>query len=442
MIVNIEGFSVEVYGDGVVSPQVSQASLALAAIRLLRPDAFAVPHPSARAAVHRSTPGISGGTIQAWAERVVQTLDMYERDRLSVADIWWSRRKQELETLPAPVAQLDLMRLRSATIDFDEMLANANYFLFEHKELDTPFEAFGDPVGLIISNGQIVSPPQTGRSCLCFGNGSISIEKFAFSDLSISLPNGAQIDAHPLGAFDHDKFANHPVALARGFGAPGGLTPANEDTFEIVIVGRHAVAVAQGGSTPIPRTGCVLVFPKAPSEEVIAALRDGVPLMYNLGVKALLEAVQAGPSIVQDGAIPMDDRFFVREGMHLESAVGDMAYPAPASWKADWHHTRAARLGAGIRADGSCFLLAIEGQSAFLETPVKGATLYDLADQLRLEGAVHGIHLDGGGSAQLFRPFGGALLRPGDFCKAFSDTFADYDRPIPLALKLTLKRAS
>lgn len=86
-------------------------------------------------------------------------------------------------------------------------------------------------------------------------------------------------------------------------------------------------------------------------------------------------------------------------------------------------------------------MVAVEGKSSFVEAGggASGASLHDLAELLQRLGAVEGLHLDGGGSTQLFRPFGGSLLRPGDFCRGFEDVAADYDRPLPLGVRLGLQ---
>ena len=52
------------------------------------------------------------------------------------------------------------------------------------------------------------------------------------------------------------------------------------------------------------------------------------------------------------------------------------------------------------------------------------------------EGAVTAMHLDGGGSTQVFTPGGGALIAPRDVHHGMTDSPAQFDRPLPLALRL------
>lgn len=53
------------------------------------------------------------------------------------------------------------------------------------------------------------------------------------------------------------------------------------------------------------------------------------------------------------------------------------------------------------------------------------------------EGATTAMNLDGGGSTQVFCEGGGALLAPRDVHHDRPDDQVQYDRPLPLALKLS-----
>lgn len=435
--INLGDFGVEVYSEQASNPDVARISTRLTETRL-HSTAFDVPHPSVRATHPRAVDGIEGRSIELWAERAVIAHERYSGEGFPVEVLWRDRRSTSPTVLPVPLAQCDLLRVRSGGLGLNELLVNASYFLFESRELDTPFEAFGDPVGMLVADSIILQPPQVRRATLCRMAGSVDIVDFDFSQVRITLPGGLKIGAHPQGQFDGQAYENDAVAISRYFGAPEGITSASNNALDIAIVGRHAVAISEGGMMPVPRTGCVLRFPASTRPEALDRLRNGEPVEYEIVGHQPTQAVQTGPRILTNGRSPRDEDFFFREGMLINGSPGDLGQPAPASWKTDWHKTRAARLGAGVRADGSIFLLAIEGQSAFLSGPVRGATLADLSEQLRLEGAVEGIHLDGGGSVQVFRPYGGSLLRPGDFCKAFDDMMADYDRPLPMGLRVEL----
>jgi hypothetical protein len=436
VMVEAATFAVEPYFHEAAAPAVRRIAAGLARARL-GAGTYDVPHPSVRQQPQAYAWG-DGRMIEVSAARVGIILDRLGGAGQTPIELWRDRRSPTPTPLPVPMAETDLLRLRSASLKHHQLLANGNYLLFHHEELDTPFEAYGDPVGLIVAAGTVLAPAQTNRACLTRRAGRFAFERLQFADMRITLPGGGDIPAHGFGGFDAGQAAG-PVAIARYFGSLDGTTPADPAVTEGVIVGRHAVAIIQGGEVPIPRTGCILRFPGEPDLDVLAALRAGEPLDYRLGRDPVEEAIQAGPRVLSGGQVTVDEDTMLAEHVFVEGAPGDLRQPSPFRWHADAHVTRAARLGAGTRGDGTLFFCAVEGNSSYVGSDrARGATLHDLACLLAQFGAVEGLHLDGGGSTQLFRPYGGALLRPGDVCHDFPDPTAAYDRPVPLGLRLDL----
>ncbi|WP_320198609.1 phosphodiester glycosidase family protein [Agrobacterium sp. rho-13.3] len=437
VFIPVERFHVESLNLAPPAEAVDMIAAGLSSARL-ETTTYPVPHPAVRSAQPQSLPGFGAAEIEVWAERVAIISHGYRGVRVTTTELWHDRRGPVPGKLPVPLAHVDLLRLRSATLARNQILANANHFLFDPREFDTPFEAYGDPIGMVVAKGVILHPPQVPRACLVSDSGRCMITNNAFEDVVLVLPGGMEIPAHGAGAFDD---VPRPVAIARYFGSMDGLTPASEVAVEIAVVGRHAVAIARGGQLPIPRTGCVIRFPGEPDQTLLDALHRGEPVTYRLLKGHIEEGVQSGPRLVTGGRIETDKAAFLKEGVFVEGVEGDLSQPSPYDWHADLHETRAARLGAGIDAEGHLFLIAVEGKSSYVEGAgaAIGATLHDIAELLLRFGAVEGLHLDGGGSTQLFQPFGGSLLRPGDFCKGFNDAVADYDRPLPLGLKLELR---
>lgn len=439
-VVHVERFQVEPFNDSPPGEAVASIEAALASARLGAPT-YQVPPPERRAGEDGSVVELQGKTMELWAARSEAMAKQYEKAGASACKLWSDRRSSTPSKYPVPLAYTDYMRLRSASLARDEIFSNANYFLFEPRELDTHFEAYGDPVGMVATAGVIQYPPQVPRACLVFDGEASAIKNLCFADVAVTLPDGTVLLSHASGAFQ-EKSAG-PIAIARYYGTIDGLTPRDENAVEVAIVGRFAVAMSRGGGMPVPRTGCVLRFPAEPDPSLLDVLRQGRPVSYSTGNGIVVEGVQAGPRLVRLGAALSDNAIFEKEGVFIEGASGDLAQPSPYNWKSDWHETRAARLGAGIDADGGLFLLAVEGKSTYASRDViaQGATLFDIAELLERYGATEGMHLDGGGSVQLFRPFGGAILRPGNFCRGYEDVEADYDRPLPLGLRLKLRKA-
>lgn len=187
---------------------------------------------------------------------------------------------------------------------------------------------------------------------------------------------------------------------------------------------------------PVPAAGCVVRFWSAQEAETTAL---SGPLKYHLPVP-LFEAVQTGPMLVEDGRSTRarGQRLVSTDAMTERDALPDTTPPSPYDWKADWDQTRAARLAAGLSLDGGLFFCAVEGTSSVRSSSsARGATLNDLVELMIDEGAAAALHLDGGGSTQVFGPGGGALVTPQDVHHGLSTYEAQYDRPVPVALKLT-----
>jgi hypothetical protein len=326
-------------------------------------------------------------------------------------------------------APLHLLRLAAARLAPGELLINANHFLFLPPELTGPWDAYGDPIGLTLADGVIETPPQARRACLVVTGAGPEIRRFGFADCSIHLADGRLAAPHPYGP----PARSIPLtAYALFHGSEHGASPAASGVWDVAYVGRHAVAMKPGGRMPIPRAGCVMRFASA------AEAQAAQQITYALGTD-VHQGVQAGPVIVENAAPTDNGRdVFAEEMMRPEPSRPDLVPISPHAWAANWHETRAARLSAGITADGALFFCAVEGTSSFFRDPAaaSGATLHDLACLMADEGAETAMHLDGGGSTQVFCAGGGALLTPRDVHHGFPESPAQFDRPLPLALRL------
>jgi len=326
-------------------------------------------------------------------------------------------------------APLRLLRTVAAGLAPGEILINANHFLFLPPEVSTPFDAYGDPIGLTLADGMIETPPQVRRACLVATDTGPEIRRIGLGDLSIQA-GGMSFSPHPFGVARH---TGPGTAFALFHGSEAGATPCGDGVWDVAFVGRHAVAMAAGGGLSIPRAGCVLRCASRAEAEAVA----GGTATYAL--PGLSQGVQAGPLIVEAGETTEVNRnVFAEELMSREAPRPDAVPVSPHAWAADWHRTRAARLSAGITAAGQLFFCAVEGTSSFFrDGPARGATLHDLARLMIDEGAVRAMHLDGGGSTQVFCEGGGALIAPRDVHHGMPESPAQFDRPLPLGLVLT-----
>ena len=313
---------------------------------------------------------------------------------------------------------------------------NASYFLFSQGELIRPWDAYGDPIGLVARAGIIEMPPQLPRTCLIKDDRGHRLERIGFADCEIQLPDDSSVTSHPFGK--PEMTARSLRAFSLFHGSTNGFTTADAGCFDVAYLGRHALAGKLGGNMPIPRAGCVVRFLDPAYGKAMASAG---PITYRLPSDPI-EAVQTGPHIVREGRSTQAlDDVFRTESMIAHAALPDRCSVSPFAWAADWDATRAARLAAAITKDGGLFFCAVEGTSSLYSDPdrAEGATLQDLSQLMIEQGASEAIHLDGGGSTQVFGTAGGALITPRDVHHGLVDRDAQYDRPLPLALKLSLK---
>lgn len=327
-------------------------------------------------------------------------------------------------------APLRLLRTVAARLGPGEILINANHFLFLPPEVTAAFDAYGDPIGLTLADGRIETPPQIPRACLALADAGPAIRRIGFADVALHGADGRVFRTH---AFGPPERSEPGAAFALFHGSRHGATPRGAGLWDVAFVGRHAVAMSEGGGLSIPRAGCVLRCASRAEAETLAA----GPLSYRL--PGLHQGVQAGPLIVEDGDTTEYARdIFAEELMSGNTPRPDTVPVSPHAWAADWHATRAARLSAGITETGQLFFCAVEGTSSFFrDGPARGATLHDLARLMIAEGAVRAMHLDGGGSTQVFCEAGGAVIAPRDVHHGQPDSPAQFDRPLPLGLVLS-----
>lgn len=305
------------------------------------------------------------------------------------------------------LAELHLLRLEAASLGLDEMLVNGGYFLFNLDEIG-PDDRFGDPIGLVVADGRVFSPPLFGRAALVRDLTGWSVRHYDSRDCTVTFPSGAAAETF---FADVDQFT----------------PPPSDQSIDVVIRGRRVIGIHRAGVRRVPVWGCVARMPQDGAPE------PGSDVRYVL--KTPIEAgLQAGPVLIANGApVPQTEDIFLRERL-------DGLTP-PWGWHANWHETRAARLAAGINEHGQLFFCAIEGNSAILPgNTAKGATLADLTALMLEQGAREAINLDGGGSVQVFDAGGGNFLKSGEFFRDALFEGGNYERSLPTALKLRLRQ--
>ena len=283
---------------------------------------------------------------------------------------------------------------------------NAPFFIMDRFDCATVYDHIGTPLGLRVKDGIVENPPLFGREALLVRrDGIVEITEPDIRDMALEI--GGQRYRHGENCMIHTR-------------PDRNRTPRSQKQ-QLIIVGDRVVAVKEGGSVPIPASGFVL----SPTDSCGAKPGDAV--IYR-GMEDVVWGIQVGNSIVRNGV--GTDRFISR--FYNIRALERVPFP-PSLYPLNFYRARAARIALGADAEGKPMLLWAEGAAKQGHVPGEdscGATMADMVRICTELGMVYGIHLDGGGSAQI-------LLQNRRQLKMSDRQLPDFDeaeRPIPLGL--------
>ena len=330
-------------------------------------------------------------------------------------------------TSEIPHQHLGFPRFLSWSRTDQSIVTHSGYFLFLQDELATPFDRFGQHIGLILIDNTILSPPIYPRPALCLTASGPAILKQSILDLTLILPGGLT-----LGQEGNTQDVRSTL-LCFGNDTLDPTIPVSENERLLVISGNTIVEDKAAGVVWVPRTGLVVRL-TGKDRETLNQNVVGREVIFKLkGLTGCSYAIQCGPLLVDNGEIVDLEQEFLDEQFLLENGV---RLP-PSRFPIDTDLTRAARFAIGINAEGHLVAVLVEGESSKdrigVHSETGGMTLLELAElmvSLRMKTA---MNFDGGGSVQGFLNGGGALVYTGD--KHYS-VQAHYDRPVPYGLVL------
>lgn len=287
-----------------------------------------------------------------------------------------------------------------------QMKVNSTFFIMDSIDCATVYDHVGAPVGLMVKDGIVQNPPLFQREALIVRkDGQVSIETPDIRTIPIEI-GGKQ--------YLHGKNA---VVYTR---PEHSRTPAQKGV-KIVIVGRKVVAVSTGKRVPIPASGFVVcikdLYKVSPGDSVIYRTMEDIRF-----------GIQAGNSTVRAG-VPTTK--FISRFYNIRR-LERIPFP-PSLYPMDFDRARAARIVLGADAAGKPMLLWAEGSAKLGHTPGKdscGASLLETAQICSQLGMVNGIHLDGGGSAQILL----GNQRKLSVCDRSAADFREVERPVPAGL--------
>ncbi len=239
---------------------------------------------------------------------------------------------------------------------------SGGFFLYSEPDIAPPSQRF-DPVGLLVSGGDVLSPPLFCRGALVFdAQGRWSIERRGPAGVRV-VQGKASVEL--------------ASALTRCACEQGPDVPSVS-----VAAGR---VVATGRRLDVPLNG--FVVPSSGAWTVGQAVSFSAPRMAE-GTE-VHEGVAGGPLLLDEGAPCLDLR-----------AEGFWGTAPPLTFSQDETGDRNTlpRLAAGIDGDGNLILVAVDGRNF---KRALGMTLGEVTDLLSNLGCVVATNLDGGSSKRM-----------------------------------------
>ncbi|MEN3001651.1 MAG: phosphodiester glycosidase family protein [Armatimonadota bacterium] len=256
------------------------------------------------------------------------------------------------------------------------------------------FPYTGDPLGLCIVRGELVSEPFPNRPAIGWGVGGKVVIGAPLLDAVVIRADGAET---PLTGINRPARAESDLVLYTNFF--GTMAQSEASGVAVVLdalprplrVGAMVQAVVRevlpnASRVPIPPTGGVLLG-TGNAGAFLQALQPGQAVQIRLDLKGdgasawreVTEAIAGGPWLVRNGK-PVAPEEYEQAGFN----------------RGFWER-RHPRTAVGRTAKGELLWLVVDGRQAHSQ----GVSLPELAQLMLRYGAVDAINLDGGGSSTL-----------------------------------------
>ena len=258
------------------------------------------------------------------------------------------------------------------------------------------FPYTGDPLGLMVRNGELLSAPYPKRSVFAWSKlGAMA----GTATLTLGARNGS-LGTFPMSGLNQECGLNEIVVNTPSAGWAIG----KPNSVHVVLKGQGDWGPKgkwQGTVERIERTdrlavpdGGVVLTGTGPKSDTLAALRMGDPIAIEVSANGFDwtkydQAVGGGPTLVRNGQVAVDWEY---QGFTPSFATR--------------RHPRSA---VGITRSGDIWFVAVDGRQKLSD----GATLDEMGRIMKRFGCVDAVNLDGGGSTTI-NLFGVTLNRPSD----------------------------
>lgn len=319
--------------------------------------------------------------------------------------------------------------------------ANSIFFISFPEEFTNLHSAINDPISLIISNGRIIQPPLIRRgallinkagqcrfACYDMSDATIQFDKFPIKFLHVKHLNPGKKDEiyfmlNPKRLNQNQDAAVYTISYLAFSNPNNDHTPENKNRIDFVITDGRVVEINKGGKTSIPPNGFVLSLRDRIGKMLFGHLKKGINLIdYSLINKSgnnlcitdeIQEAFSAGPMLMSDGEITINDEYFPKTEKNLKYAIEEfkaleLKMPrtksirgiSPTRFPHNASSTAAPRTAIASDKDGGIYLIVVDGRVNLSHSI--GVTLSELARIIKEIGCENALNLDGGGSSMLF----------------------------------------
>jgi exopolysaccharide biosynthesis protein len=240
----------------------------------------------------------------------------------------------------------------------------------------------GEPAGLLMMAGKILSEPAKGRAALAVSNTGGRIRIASVLTVLKAVLQVEDGPSCPIDGFNRDRAVNDLIVLTPEFHRTTLTDPSGLEA--VVRAGRVVEIRDHQGSTPIPADGFVI--------SARGAGRDWMRLSLAAGARVTIATeIEARPRF------PFKPDFILGGGPRL-LAEGRPVPSEAEAYPEGFYAARHPRTAAGVRADGTVVLAVIDGRRPQLGV---GMSISELSALMAELGCVEAVNLDGGGSATM-----------------------------------------
>ncbi|NLY51930.1 MAG: phosphodiester glycosidase family protein [Firmicutes bacterium] len=247
------------------------------------------------------------------------------------------------------------------------------------------FAANGRPLGLVVMDGKLISPPYFNRTAAgLWADGTVRIDNVTMSGevrwIADAGESGtAAEDVRPIDGVNRVRYADELIVYTPDSGPTTGT---NNYGWEVIVEGNRVIGLGQGNSS-IPENGYVLSGHGNAGQwlrnlEIGDYIEADWKLTPDWLQEGVVHAIGGGPRLLRNGEIDVtgqEERF-----------------------QADITQGRAPRTALGVTASGELLLVTVNGRQSNISI---GMTLEELAELMLELGAVDAMNLDGGGSSTM-----------------------------------------